>query len=314
LNARAKEDEEEKRFREIFERAHAHHAACVGDEWLTRSCLDPDRTPARPLVWSRRNGPWHRVETLFIGAAPGNAGGKGKGDNGAHATRIPFGGDIAGANLDALLGSAGIDRNGTFLVAALNQLPDAGGGEPTVQEIRAPVGDYPNSVALLRDTIIATGPSLIVTLGLVGLRVCAAAVSAADVGNPDLPTNGKLEKLGFKRGELAAWPAKDLPPAPAFIAAWEAAWHEAPTFMVLPLMHPSGQNMSPYARVETLFHARMLDARTALRAAMEKRFGRPLPAERPPLPDVGIYALPEWREKIAPRHDDLDARWRAKGV
>src|SRR5688500_15695987 len=83
---------EEERFREIFRRVHAEHAACVDDEWLMSACRSRAGTPAQPVVWSRRNGPWHRVEILFVGAAPGNAGGKGKGDQGAHGTRIPFGG------------------------------------------------------------------------------------------------------------------------------------------------------------------------------------------------------------------------------
>lgn len=304
----------EHRFRDIFRRAHAHHGKCTNDEWLHHACVTRDGEPARPLVWSRRNGPWHRVDTLFIGAAPGNAGGKGRGDNGAHGTRIPFGGDLAGANLDALLGSVGLDRNQTFLVAALNQLPDAGGGEPTLAEMLAPVGDYPNSVALLRDTVVATGPSLIVTLGLVGLRALAAAVAAPHIEHPVLPTNAKLEKHGFRRGVRVAWPADALPPAAAFVNAWRDAWQEHPSLWVLPLMHPSGQNMSPYARVDTSFHTRMLDARAALRLAMEEHFGRRMPAVRPPLPLDGIYALPEWRMRIAPRHDDLDARWRANGV
>ena len=254
------------------------------------------------------------MDTLFIGAAPGNAGGRGRGDNGAHATRIPFGGDIAGANLDALLGSVGIDRNHTFLVAALNQLPDAGGGEPTLGEMLAPVGDYANSVALLRDTIVATGPSLIITLGHVGLRSCAAALTAPDVANPVLPPLGRLEKAGLRRGHLVDWPTDALPYAPAFTSAWKQAWKESPALSIVPLMHPSGQNMSPYARVETSFHTRMLDARTALRGAVHEHFGWTIPATRAHLPDTGIYALPEWRERIAPKHGELDALWRAKGV
>jgi uracil-DNA glycosylase len=280
---------------------------------VSESCRNPDGSAARPLVWSRRNGPWHRVDTLFIGAAPGNAGGRGRGDQGAHGTRIPFGGDIAGANLDALIGSVGIDRNNTFLVAALNQLPDAGGGEPTLSEMLAPVGDYPNSIALLRDTIVATGPSLIITLGHVGLRACVAAVTATDVAHPALPPMTRLEKAGLRRGDLLQWPDA-LPIADAFTKAWRKAWKEEPSLWVLPLMHPSGQNMSPYARAETLFHTRMLDARAALRRGIEQRFGWTIPAERPALPDTGIYALPEWRERIAPKHHDMDQRWRAKGV
>jgi hypothetical protein len=98
------------------------------------------------------------------------------------------------------------------------------------------------------------------------------------------------------------------------VDAWTEAWGRAPELHVLPLMHPSGQNMSPYARVETAFHTRMLEARAALRDAVAARFGRTLPDVRPDLPDDGIYDLPEWRDRIAQRHADLDSRWRAKGV
>jgi uracil-DNA glycosylase len=305
---------EEQRFREIFHRAHHAHASCHTDEWLMQPCHLDNGEPAWPLVWSRRNGPWRRTDTLFVGAAPGNAGGRGKGDNGAHATRIPFGGDIAGANLDALLGSVGIDRNDTFLIAALNQLPAAGGGEPTLREMLDPVGEYPNSIALLRDTVVATGARLIVTLGLVGLRALAAAVTAPDIAAPVLPTAARLEKYGLRRGALADWPADSLPLSPAFTDAWRSAWHETPQLSVLPLMHPSGQNMSPYARIETAFYTRMVDARDALQSAVAARFGREIPTIRPPLPTDGIYALPEWTDRIGPRHADLDERWRAKGI
>ncbi|MEO5510690.1 MAG: uracil-DNA glycosylase family protein, partial [Longimicrobiales bacterium] len=232
----------------------------------------------------------------------------------AHGTRIPFGGDIAGANLDAMLGSAGIDRNNTFLVAALNQLPEAGGGEPALREMLAPVGDYKNSFELLCDTVIATGPALVVTLGIVGLRALATAVTQEDMTRPVMPGAQRLEKIGLRRGDMVAWPATDLPLSTSFRGAWRSAWHEDPQLFVLPLMHPSGQNMSPYAREETSFHRRMLDARAALQTAITERFGRSLPAGRPGLPVDGVYALPEWRDRIAPRHATLDARWREKGV
>src|SRR5688500_5921815 len=102
----------EARFRHIFQKIHADHPNCLADEWLTTSCADAQGRPVdRPVVWSRRNGPWQESDVLWIGAAPGNAGGMGGGPMGAHGTRIPFGGDIAGANLDALMGGIGIDRN-----------------------------------------------------------------------------------------------------------------------------------------------------------------------------------------------------------
>src|SRR5262245_62057919 len=114
-------------FRTIFRKAHAAHPNCLRDEWVSESCRDARGRPVdRPIVWSRRNGPWHPVDLLLVGAAPGNAGGKGSGTLGAHATRIPFGGDIAGANLDVLLGSIGKTRNDVFITASLNMLPAAG--------------------------------------------------------------------------------------------------------------------------------------------------------------------------------------------
>src|SRR5688572_18400098 len=163
-------------FATIFRNAHAHHPNCLRDEWLSEPCryASGERVD-RPLSWSRRNGPWRTVDLLWVGAAPGNAGGKGAGILGAHATRIPFGGDIAGANLDVLLGSIGITRNDTFITASLNSLPAAGGGEPTFAELSARVGDYPSSLHSVRDTMLACGPRLIVALGNVGLRVLIAA-------------------------------------------------------------------------------------------------------------------------------------------
>ena len=280
-------------FSDIFRKAHAQHPNCLSDEWLSEPCRYASGEPVdRPLSWSRRNGPWRPVDILWVGAAPGNAGGKGAGILGAHATRIPFGGDIAGANLDVLLGSIGITRNDTFITASLNQLPLAGGGEPTLAEISTPIGAYESSLHLLRDTIAAAQPKLIVALGNVGLRSTIATTQLDTIGLK-LPTTGKLEKAGFKRGETGEWPG--LPP-------------------ILWLTHPSAQNMSPYARTDTLFHTRMLDARDALRKAVKETLGWKLPRVRASYPTDGIYALKEWRELVGPRHEQLDALWREKGV
>src|SRR5690606_8992044 len=77
-------DQQEQRFRDIFHAAHHDHAGCAADEWLMEPCRDADGRPGdRPLVWSRRNGPWRRVPLLFVGAAPGNAGGLGSSELGA---------------------------------------------------------------------------------------------------------------------------------------------------------------------------------------------------------------------------------------
>ena len=271
-----------------------------------------------PLSWSRRNGPWRPVDVLFVGAAPGNAGGKGAGDLGAHATRIPFGGDIAGANLDVLLASAGLTRDDIFIVAALNRLPDAGGGEPTQRELAEPVGDYPTSVHLLRDTMFATQPRLLVALGNVGLRCAIAAARLAAPGvrtdKLPLPSLDALKKHGLERGRVAAWPDA-LPPDADFVAA-----RGSPMPSILWLTHPSAQNMSPYARVETAFHTRMLDARDALRAAVHGVLGSALPDVRTDVPQHGngrahsVYDLPEWIDAIGPRHAALARLWREKGV
>jgi uracil-DNA glycosylase len=299
----------EKVFRDIFRRAHAEHPECQRDEWLTEPCRDAHgRAVARPIVWSRRNGPWHPIEILWVGAAPGNAGGRGSGILGAHATRIPFGGDVAGANLDVLLGSIGITRNDTFITAALNQLPQSGGGEPSFMELSAPVGDFPSSLHLLRDTMLATRATLIIGLGNVGLRALIAAARLSSDGLR-LPSQAKLEKVGFARGSGLEWP-QAISPDNDFVRDWNA--DRLP--YILWLTHPSAQNMSPYAGKHTLFHMRMIDTRNALRKAVRAKLGWRLPDQRQPHPKTGIYALREWRELIGPRHDQLDRLWREKDV
>jgi len=269
-------------------------------------------TAERPIVWSRRNGPWHRVDVLWVGAAPGNAGGMGGGDLGAHGTRIPFGGDIAGANFEVMLGSVGLTRNDTFIVAALNQLPARGGGEPSLQEIRAATGEYADSIAVLRETIVATGARLIVALGNVAARVIASAwLEPADSGRLTGPT--RIGRSNWKRQRTA--PLTSLgPPSDRLLEDWRAAWDSEPDPRALWLTHPSAQNMSPHAGVDTLFHARMIEALVVLRSAVRGVLGRKLPDTRPPLPRTGIYALPEWRDRIAARAAMLDGLWREKNV
>jgi uracil-DNA glycosylase len=304
---------EEERFRTIFRRLHRDHATCRADEWLMRPCADRDgRLLDRPSVWSRRNGPWHRVAVLWVGAAPGNAGGRGKGDLGAHGTRIPFGGDVAGANLEVLLGSLGIDRNETFIVAALNRLPDRGGGEPSAREIREPAGGYRDSLALLRDTLIACGPALVVALGNVAARAVAAAWlhGAANAGMPSI---GALGRAGWTRHTRIRLETLGRP-TPDLEDAWSAAWGPDAGPDALWLTHPSAQNMSPFAGVDTAFHRRMIETRDELRRTARTVLGIDPPATRPPPPTEGIYALPEWRGAILPRLTMMDGLWRQRGV
>ena len=297
----------EEAHRRIFRGVHADHAGC--DEWLTESCRLPNGELAdRPIVWSRRNGPWRQVDVLWVGAAPGNAGGRGRGSLGAHGTRIPFGGDIAGANLEVLFGSIGITRNDTFIIAALNQLPLKGGGEPTPAEIQAPVGRFANSIELLRATILASGPRLIICLGNVAVRVTSSAVSSL---RPRMPSLTMIERADWMRGTVVSvtqLPSYDLR------GEWKRTWPDAPEPSALWTLHPSAQNMSPFAGTDTLFHQRMLEARDHVRRAYRKVLGRSVPAKRPPIPDTGIYALPEWRERISERAAEMDRLWREKGV
>lgn len=280
--------------------------------------MEPCRLPGgseaeRALVWSRRNGPWTRHEVLWVGAAPGNAGGMGSGGMGAHATRIPFGGDIAGANLDVLLSGAGLDRNRTFIVAALNQLPDRGGGEPRVGELRRPVGGIASSVHLLRENLLATAPRLVVALGNVGLRTTIAASRVEAKSTLTLPGLKRLRAAGLERDRAVPWP-EDFTPDQPFLGEWRRVRPGAPLPHLLWLLHPSAQNMSPFAGTDTAFHARMVDTLRALRRAMVDVLGEEVPDERPGPPEEGIYALPEWRQAVGPRHAELDRLWREKGV
>ena len=301
----------EERFRGVFRKVHAQHPNCLRDEWLTTPCAYANgELAARPIVWSRRNGPWRQSALLFIGSAPGNAGGKGAGQMGAHGTRIPFGGDIAGANLDVLLGSIGTNRNQTFITASYNQLPAAGGGEPSAAELAAPVGDYQSSLHVVRDTISAVGPRLIVCLGNIAVRVTVGAARLDE--QTRLPSLTQATKAGLERNTWRSWP-DDLPPDAAFKRAWKQAWNE-PLPSILWLTHPSAQNMSPFARTDTLFHTRMLDARSALQGAARAVLGWQLPGQRAAPPKDGIYALPEWQDLIGPRHSELARLWAEKGV
>jgi uracil-DNA glycosylase len=297
--------------RAIFRRLHQAHAHCRDDEWLNEPCRTANGALLnRPTIWSRRNGPWRQVNVLWIGAAPGNAGRRGAGALGAHGTRIPFGGDVAGANLEVLLGSIGINRNHTFILAALNELPEKGGGEPTAREILAPRGGYRNSIDVVRDSILACGPRLVVCLGNVAARVTIAAVSELTVAR--LPSTTALGREGWQRGNVLPLARMTLL-ADSFRDDWGARW-TAPPPALLWLTHPSAQNMSPFAGVETAFHTRMREAIESLQTAAVAVLGIELPRVRANPPDDGIYALPEWRDRVAPRNAELDRLWREKGV
>src|SRR5262249_615233 len=163
------------------------------------------------------------------------------------------------------------------------QLPAAGGGEPSAAELAAPVGDYPSSLHLVRDTIIAVGPRLIVCLGNIAVRVSVGAARLEE--HTRLPSLAQATKAGLERNTWHDWP-EDVPPDSAFKQAWERAWHQSlPS--ILWLTHPSGQNMSPFAGTDTLFHTRMLDARAALQGAARAVLGWQLPDAREAPPHDG---------------------------
>jgi hypothetical protein len=150
----------------------------------------------------------------------------------------------------------------------------------------------------------------VVALGNVGLRAIAGAITGEDA---DLPALARLERAGIVRG--SAVEAASLGEiATSFRRAWSRAWDSVPPPHVIWLTHPSAQNMSPFARPETLFHQRMREARRQLRRAARDHLGISLPVRRPPVPDRGIYALPEWKNEIAPRFARMDQLWRAHGI
>jgi hypothetical protein len=138
-----------------------------------------------------------------------------------------------------------------------------------------------------------------------------ALIAAARLTRDELklPSQARLEKAGLTRGHGTRWP-EALLPDDDFARDWNADGLP----QILWLTHPSAQNMSPYAGTHTLFHARMIEARMALRKAVRTALGWRLPGKRPALPRTGIYGLKEWRELIGPRHDQLDRLWRAQGV
>ena len=305
----------EGRYRDTFRRLHAGHSACASDEWLDAPCIGADGRPTSPVVWSRRNGPWRRVDVLWIGAAPGNDGGRGDGALGSHGTRIPFGGDIAGANLDLLLAAIGLTRDDTFIAAALNRLPERGGGEPRVAELARPAGDFRDSVEALRATILASGAALVVALGNVALRSALAAASDRPRGALRLPGLGRIEAHGLRRGVARRWPEGGVAPAASeeFRAAWGHAWGPRPLPHLLWLLHPSAQNMNPHAGAGTSFHRRMVDTRAALvRVASDLGIGG---GGRPGTGRArSVYETAEWRGRVGPRHAPLVALWRRKGL
>ncbi len=150
-------------------------------------------------------------------------------------------------------------------------------------------------------------------LGNVALRSTVAAARLEEKKRLTLPGLKRLEAAGLTRGEARPWP-ESFPPDPSFRESWADVRPGHPPPHLLWLLHPSAQNMSPHAGVETAFHTRMLDTVAALRRAMTEVLGTTPPGERPAPPRTGIYALPDWENAVGPRHAELDRLWRDKGV
>jgi len=102
------------------------------------------------------NGPLP-CDVLFVGEAPGR--------RGAGRTGVPFSGDESGRRFDLLLTKAGLRRDAVFITNAVLCLPlDALGRNrrPAAREVAA-------CSKHLAATLGAVKPSLVVTLGAVGL-------------------------------------------------------------------------------------------------------------------------------------------------
>ena len=111
----------------------------------------------RSAVLSELNGsPDARI--MFIGEAPGR--------KGADRTRVPFSGDLSGANFDRYLNSIKLTRKEIFITSAALCNPRSESGanrRPAKKEIA-------NCSNFLRRTIELVNPKVIVTLGSVALE------------------------------------------------------------------------------------------------------------------------------------------------
>lgn len=123
-------------------------------------CTLCPRMVGRLKVLSQANGnPESRV--LFIGEAPGRLG--------ADRTGVPFTGDKAGENFQALLGNIGWTRADIFITNAVlcNPRSEEGNNEPPSD------GEIANCSAFLRMTLELVDPEVVVTLGTVALKAMA---------------------------------------------------------------------------------------------------------------------------------------------
>lgn len=120
-------------------------------------CTTCPRMDASQRVLSRAAGPID-ARVMFIGEAPGRLG--------ADASGIPFHGDKAGHNFEALLEFAGLSRRFTFITNAVLCNPrDDQGNNTTPRRDEAK-----NCSSHLRAQIDIVAPRIVVTLGAVALE------------------------------------------------------------------------------------------------------------------------------------------------
>ncbi len=142
----------------------------------------------RTRVLSPANGSLKPL-ALFIGEAPGRLG--------ADHSAIPFHGDVAGNNFEALLAEAGIDRNRVFVTNAVlcNPRDENGNNSTPVQS------EIKNCSNHLISQIDLLSPSVVVTLGAKAL----AAVSIIEEHNMQLSSDVGTPKEWYGRRLVALY-------------------------------------------------------------------------------------------------------------
>lgn len=134
--------------------SEGHFENLVAEVGSCRTCERMDGC-VRVLSWANGN---IKAPMMFIGEAPGRLG--------ADRTAIPFHGDKAGDNFEALLETAGISRKDIFVTNAVlcNPRDERGNNSPPNRT------EIANCVEHLKQQIEIVNPSLVMTLGTVALE------------------------------------------------------------------------------------------------------------------------------------------------
>lgn len=148
----------------------SHFEDLVAEVSSCRTCARMDGC-VRVLSWANGN---IKAPLMFIGEAPGRFG--------ADRTAIPFHGDKAGDNFEALLETAGISRKDIFVTNAVlcNPRDERGNNAPPNRS------EITNCAGHLRQQIELVNPSLVMTLGTVALEATKL------IENHDLTLRGSV--------------------------------------------------------------------------------------------------------------------------